>query len=609
MRAAALALSLLALAGAHAALGGDAEVDAIDGPVDGLIEAGAGGLALRIIDRDQPPLASSAVLWQRFERRRLDVLVSRDDWAAVIARVAEYPASVPDDFRAYAEELSARAHLARGDGKAAAAVLAGLIWGSAQATAMVDERRARLERWRALLAESYLLADRLDDAQTTVLRYGLDYGDPPAGWRLVYARALIRNGDHARARELLEGLESTEVEYLRLLMRAREPGVDPVDLLIEMGPMLGEGRLLPAERAQLWAALAGAAARYRDDVVRVTAMEQAVALAASVEARDRIVAIDVDDLWGAYEAHAATLANEARLLVGRFDAWLALAREYDGAGDVRARALYAYLAEQKRDARVAGAARAHLAEALAAQPHGLDVLGALYLGSDRYADIGDVPAELRAPLVAYALYAGRGDLGERLLEGLDAQARGALALRWRTPVAVALIGAGRVDEGLALFAVDAVAASGASETDTAAGRDAPDEQLDDKLADELADSLARVALALQNAGEYAHASAFAARALNRTRDPRRRRALLLLGADSEALAGHHARAASLYIGAARVPVADGADGRARAATLEAARALARAGLDADAVAVLERLPADGPDTGANDVTGRLLRRY
>ncbi|NIM27678.1 MAG: hypothetical protein GTO67_06160, partial [Gammaproteobacteria bacterium] len=84
-----------------------------------------------------------------------------------------------DDFSSRAGESLARAHLADGDAEAAGALIAGLIWGRAQDTAMVDERSARLRRWRALLGEAQLLAGRLSEAETTVLRYRLDYGASP----------------------------------------------------------------------------------------------------------------------------------------------------------------------------------------------------------------------------------------------------------------------------------------------------------------------------------------------------------------------------------------------------------------------------------------------
>ena len=176
-----------------------------------------------------------------------------------------------------------------------------------------------------MLADSYLLAGRLSDARTTALRYRLDYGADPEGWRIAHAKALLRAGRDVEARELLIGLETTQATYMKLLLRARNVSVDPVELLSEMAPLLGEGKLAEAQRAQLWASLANAAVRYRDHEVRVTAMEQAVALRAPLAAGDRLVSVDADALWDAYAAYAAALANESNLLVGRFGDWLALA--------------------------------------------------------------------------------------------------------------------------------------------------------------------------------------------------------------------------------------------------------------------------------------------
>ena len=557
--------------------------------VERLLDVGAGTLALRVIGQDQPKYSERPVGWQRWERHRLAILESRGDWTALTRRVAEYPPSLPDDFSVFASESAARAHLALGDAMAAAAITVGLIWGPAQDTAMVDERVERLMRWRALLVESYLLGGRLLDAQTTVLRYRLDYGDDPDGWRLAHAKALVRAGRDAEARRLLIGLETTEVAYMKLLLRARDITVDPVVLLSEMGPLLGEGRLLGAERAQLWASLAGAAARYRDHEMRVSAMEQAVALRAPLEARDRFVDIDADALWDAYDEYAQALANESHLLVGRFDAWLALAEQYAGAGDLRARALYAYLSRQKRDARAAGVAAAGLAATLAREAGGLRILGALYLDSRRYPKISEIPATLRAPLVAQAVSESRLDVAEQLLVGLGTKAREALPLEWRAPVAVALIGNDRVDEALALFDEDFNA--GAEPLPTAVN------------------AAVGVALALQTAGEYAHSAALFSRALALVEAPWERRGLLLLAAESEARAGRHERAARLYIESAAVPGGGPADAWFHAATLQAARSLAQAGLGEDAVGVLESALADSPRLDTRVSVEHALRRF
>ena len=580
-------VALLLIAVASPAAGGAAETTLAD--IDGLRGAGADGLALRVIAGEQPAFSASPVAWQRWEQRRLAILESRQDWSAVIDRIGEYPSTLPDDFWILAQESALRAHLASGDASAATAILAGLIWGTAQDTARVDEWADRLRRWRGLLAGCYSLAGQLPDARTAVLRYRLDYGDEPAGWRLTHAKALLREGHERRARQLLMGLETTEVAYLKLLLRARDVGVDPVELLSEMGPFLGDGRLLEAERAQLWASLANAAARYRDHEVRVTAMEQAVALRAPVAAVDRFVDVDADALWDAYAAYAAALANESRLLVGRFDAWLALAEQHGDAGDPKARAMYAYLATQARDPRVADIARKGLVSTLTRERRGLAILGALYLESSRYAKISSIPAAVRAPLIAYAIGESRFHVSRQLLAGLDAKARRALSLEWRAPVAVALIDDGRVDEAVALFGAD-FDAGGAQEPMAV-------------------DAAVRVALALQAAGEHEQAAALLSGLLAIAARPRQRRELLLLAAEAEGRAGRNDRAARLYIESAAVPDGGPADAWWYSASLEAARALARAGLAEDAVGVLQRALANNPGSDQRVLVEHVLRRF
>jgi hypothetical protein len=545
--------------------------------IDRLVDVGAVSLALRVIDLEQPAYAASAVAWQHWERRRLAILESQQRWPAIVARVAGYDASLADDFWIAGQEAAARAQLASGNADAARAILAGLIWGTAQDTARVDQRARRLRRWRATLAESYLLAGQLADAQSSALRYRQDYAGDPRGWRLEQAKALLRAGRNNEARALLVGLDSTEVAYLKLLLRARNISVDPVELLSEMAPFLGEERLVAAERAQLWAALGAAAVRYRDHEIRVTAMEQALALrGAPVAARDRFVSVRAQALWEAYAAYAAALANASQLLVGRFDAWLALADGFSASGDVRARALYAYLSQQKRDPRVADRARAGLVSMLAREPRGLAILAALYLDaqhdSAHDSDLSAIPADVRVALMAYAAESSRPHLAEKLLVGVDVKAQQGLSARWRAPLAVALIGSGRVDEALALFAQDFASAS---EADPAA-----------------VDAAVSVAAALQAAGEDAHAAGLLSRALAVTSSAHIRRRLAFLAARAESRAGRQDRAARLYLESAAVPGGGAVDSWWLSARLEAARALARAGLAGDAENVLEATLAD-----------------
>jgi tetratricopeptide (TPR) repeat protein len=558
--------------------------------LDRLVDAGAPSLALGVIEREGPAFTASPVRWQRWERRRLAILETLQDWPAIIEQVDGYPTPLPDDFQVRASESAARAHTALGDGHAAAAILAGLVWGSTRDTALARERAERLTRWRGLLIDAYLVSGRLADAETAALRFGLDHGRPPAGWRVAHAKALIRANRNAEARERLLGLETTQVTYMKLLLRARNASADPIELLSAMAPYLGEGRLLEAERAQLWASLADAAGGYRDHEVRVTAMEQAVALDAPVAAEDRFVPVDADGLWDAYRDYAAALANEAHLLVGRFDAWLALADTLSVGGDVKARALYAYLSTQDRDAAVAESARGGLVSSLAGQSRGLRVLGALYLESRRHSALSAIPADLRGPLIAYCVEAGEPDVAAQLLAGLDGGARDALAPPWRGAVAVTLVGEGRVDEAVAMI-----------EQSLPAGAAADPVTLD---------AAADVALALQTAGAYEQSAALFARLLAAAPAVGvERRELLLLAAEAEGLAGHHERSARLYIASAALPAGTPADAWSRRARLGAAGALARAGLAADAVSVLRATLEDDPGTDERVFVERRLRRF
>ena len=162
-------------------------------------------------------------------------------------------------------------------------------------------------------------------------------------------------------------------------------------------------------------------------------------------------------------------------------------------------------------------------------------------------------------------------------------------LRWRAPVAVALIADGRIDEAVALFDQQLGAQGSSPEV--------------------AVNAAVEVGLALQVAGAQQQAAALLSRASELATSPWQRRELLLLRAQAESDAGQHARAARLYIESAAVPGNGRADIWSRSASLQAARALARAGLSEDAVAVLNATLSDSPRVDERVFVEHALRHY
>jgi hypothetical protein len=155
---------------------------------------------------------------------------------------------------------------------------------------------------------------------------------------------------------------------------------------------------------------------------------------------------------------------------------------------------------------------------------------------------------------------------------------------------VALVGEGGIDEAVSLF-----------DRDLRAGA-----AVDPVTVDAAVD----VALALQTAGAYEQSAALFARVLAADlMTAGLRRELLLLAAEAEGQAGHHGRSARLYIESAAVPGGGPADAWSRSARLGAARALARAGLEADAVVVLRGTLEDSPGLDERVFVEHRLRRF
>lgn len=560
--------------------------DTPDETLSEIVRLAAGGtpsLALRLLDRGQPSPDTHRNAWARWERARVHVLEGSGQWEAVAHRLGQRPDGLSREFGLWADERMAVALNHLGRGAEARERLQTLIWRSDPVA-----RSQNLPHWRRLVIRSYLADGAIGDAQTAMLRYALDYPDEEGAWRVLRARVLLSAGRAEEAAQAVSTPRTPEEVLLNVVARARAGALEPARIRPEARRLLGKQVPDPEVDTQLWAAVAEAARLTRDTALEVEALEAALGGRAP-EGEPELVRASPAGLWDAYVSRAVDLANAKRLLVGSFESWLEAARAHAAEKRPRdARALYAYLTLKADSGPVADAAEAGLLAGLRDSVEGRRIVAALYLHSGRYPGPYALPVSVRYVLVENALEESDIELASQLMRTLTTPPDGMDTLAWELRRARVMVLGGQAGEGAAVLR---------ALLDADRGYDG--EQLD---------RINQVLFDLQAIGEHDAAVELFGATLGRVSDGQRAREVLYWMGDSRMAQARYEEAAQLFLRSAHLPGAGTADAWAQTARYQAAEALARAGLMADARRVYEGLLKLTEDPERKAVLRRAIQR-
>jgi len=553
--------------------------------VEALVKGGAPNLALRLVERDQPP-ETQPEQWMRWERQRLEIYKALRNRDAIVQRVARLPPGLPPAFRYWAQTQAVKAYLEASDAASARKLLRRLIWhenipgGDKQAIA------AQLARWRRLVIRSYLMEDNLADAQTALLRYKQDYRAKSDAWQVLHAEVLLRAGRTKAAFDVLAGVQSYEAQLMRRLAGLRLKWYQPRDVLKQAVKFGGALRTRPALRRQAWVLAAEAAAQAGDSAMRVGALEKALT-EADTPGQGRLFQVRADDLWHAYDELAEAVGNTSRLVIGNDSDWLAKATSYQPTQGEYVRALYAFLSRQGQSEETRVYAHQRLTELLFEAGRGR-VVQMLYTESERYPSIDAIPAPVRYRLADKAFAAFDIRLAARMIKDLAAPPYGVDADTWALRRARILIYADEYKPALMLL-------SGL---------------LDDKpeLETEFAERYLQVLFDLQTLGRHAEALALLESVDERVDNARMQREILYWQADSKLALGRYQEAAEFYLRSATFNDSKGEDPWGHSARFHAAEALGKAGLIADARRVYLKLLKSTTDPGRRTLIERNIQQ-
>ncbi|HEX7045684.1 MAG TPA: hypothetical protein VF203_13845 [Burkholderiales bacterium] len=513
--------------------------------VDALIASRAWQLARRALESVP---AADAAFAEDVERRRLLVYRHLSDIDALAERVAQLPPEASPQFRRWAQEQLIAAALARGDLERAQAVLAQL-----GQDAPAEATRA----WRLRFVRAVIDTGRADEALTALEPLGGDEEIPA-----LRAEILLRAGRDAEAFESVVGLRSPEARLWRLLAAMRLGRYAPGDVVQELSLLVRELKDRPALQRVAWLVRADAARQIGQHARRIHSLEQAFQLGSTPSA---FAAASADDLWSAYLALARHVAQEEDLTLGA----AALARADAHAEDrpYEARALYAWVAEEAREAGMRALGHARLVAHL--RKHGLvRVAQALYLESARFVRDEPPPTEVRHALLEEAL--GRRDfaVAAQLARDLAEPPADTAPAEWELRRARILLYGG--EHGMAVQLLAQLVAA------------APFDEA-------FAARFLQVVFDLQAVGRHAEALELLESIEGRVDNARMHRELLYWQAESAAALQRHADAAQLYLHSARYGGSDGSDPWGHSARFRAAEELVAAGLRADAETLYREL--------------------
>ncbi|MGE5624744.1 MAG: hypothetical protein ACM3ZT_04270 [Bacillota bacterium] len=547
--------------------------------VSGMAAAGAPGLALKLMDRDQPDFTADPVGWMSWERERIFIYQASLAWKEIIARAGKLPAGVGTDFRAWEEMQAADAWLHQGDGGKARALLQPILWSGDAPPA-----GAELADLRRLLIRSYIADKRLDDAQTAVIRYRQDYPKDAGDWPILEARLYLKLGEPDQALDVLQTVSGPEANLLALLASLRAGEIMPADAFKQAAGIGNDAKAPIPHRVHAWAVAAEAEEDLKDPAARIKAMQNALGLESGLLDGDDVFTLTPDMLWDAYLAYGHDLGNQLQLVVGDDQAWfVAASNRYDSA-PVDAAALFSVVAYEAADPKQAAVAQGQFAALIQKQAMGSVLLRRLYLDSSRLKGVEDIDASVRYLLVDDVLEIPDIPLASLLMQGLDAPPDNVSSSDWQLKRAHVFILGGDPDAGVASLKqlLAHYPAPPASTAPAPASAAAPAAQAPSPAPAVDADEVLQALFDLQTLHRDKDAIPFFETLLKGPLAPEQRRQMLYWMADSYKALGDYAKAAELYMRSAMLLDPFSMDQWAQTARYQGAQMLAKAGYIEDA---------------------------
>ena len=317
-------------------LAGAAQADDAVAQLD--MAAGAGQLAWQQLQGSPVPTDVDAL------RLRWQALAAGGNPQQILIEAAALPSTAPADILHDADWLAARAALQVKDGRQARVYLGRLLW-------LMPVRPDEVRSLRDMVVQSHLLPQPDGDTEGLLLRDEQDYGANPA-LRLQVVAAFIQ------AKQKLPDMNAVrtglaDTDPVAVLLDVAGDNLSGSDLRQRVGQLLQQPHLPDIVLQALQVLLLDR----NEDGLQEQLDERMLA-----EAKPQ--GVDAMALWKRYHSQTQSFANVRLLLFGSDTGWAEQAKQNDD--PVMARAIWAYLARQAKDAQLKVTAQEHLIDALSA---------------------------------------------------------------------------------------------------------------------------------------------------------------------------------------------------------------------------------------------------
>jgi len=415
--------------------------------VNGLIQIGLSGLAMRMIEQQQKLYPEFTPDWYAFEFAHIQTLASLERWQDIIDRSdqllarAEPGRQITPKIDAWFRTQKAIAWLKLGEAEKALKEARTLLWQGR------GQDRDRTALWRRLIIRAYLQLDYAEDANKGLRKYRHDYGDYKSDWRILQAQALLRAQRPAEVIDLLVDEDAHKAKALRLLAAVRARPAYAGHYVKDIKAQLANEGLTQAQRRAYFYVLYEAYLTKKDLDGATETAEQLLALSRTHAVLGDNFSIGPDDVWQLYEQIGERAGNQYSLLKGNDSAWYKRAEDIESKQPARARGMYAVIAfSTGEDARRQLAHKA-LADSLSATDGGLEVINQLYMQSSRAGSPQDLPVEVRYRLVDHAISVGDISLAAEMMKSLPQPPEGQGYFDWQMRKARVLILEGDYERG------------------------------------------------------------------------------------------------------------------------------------------------------------------
>ena len=317
-------------------LAGAAQADDAVAQLD--MAAGAGQLAWQQLQGSPVPTDVDAL------RLRWQALAAGGNPQQILIEAAALPSTAPADILHDADWLAARAALQVKDGRQARVYLGRLLW-------LMPVRPDEVRSLRDMVVQSHLLPQPDGDTEGLLLRDEQDYGANPS-LRLQVVAAFIQ------AKQKLPDMNAVrtglaDTDPVAVLLDVAGDNLSGSDLRQRVGQLLQQPHLPDIVLQALQVLLRDR----NEDGLQEQLDERMLA-----EAKPQ--GVDAMALWKRYHSQTQSFANVRLLLFGSDTGWAEQAKQNDD--PVMARAIWAYLARQAKDAQLKVTAQEHLIDALSA---------------------------------------------------------------------------------------------------------------------------------------------------------------------------------------------------------------------------------------------------